>query len=74
MSDLADIVEAIEYASSSTTDNKERQFLETMKNYLSTDNSRYLQDLQRMYNNMGYSSKARMEQFYQAIQQYNDSY
>ena len=66
MSDISNIVEAIEYASASTT-GKEHEFIEYVKNYISTRDPYYAKKAQKMYNRLGYSSQARMDQFYNAI-------
>jgi len=69
MSDISNIVEAISYASASAS-GKEHQFLEYIKNYMTTQDPYYAKKAQKLYKRLGYSSQARMDRFYNAIAEY----
>jgi len=66
MSDISNVVEAIAYATANSS-GKEREFLTTMKNYLLTNDKHYEKKAKKLYKSLGYSSKARVDQFYNAI-------
>jgi len=66
MSDISNVIEAIAYASANSS-GKEHEFLKNMKNYLMTQDRYYEKKAKKLYKSLGYSSKARVDQFYNVL-------